>query len=75
MSFCLILKNGGGVGGNKVNNRATSDFLNCCKAINVFDLKSSGPKYTWTNKRKGNHKIKEKIDRFLASASWSHLFP
>lgn len=36
---------------------------------------TSGPKFTWNNKRKRVSNIKEKLDRFLANDHWRQLFP
>lgn len=62
-------------GGNKVNNKLASSFLNCCRNIRVKNIRIEGPKFTWANRRKGRNKIKERLDRFLVNANWSNLFP
>lgn len=58
--------------GNKINNLHASRFLNVCKVLQVHDSITSSPKFTWTNKWKGKHNIKEKLDRFFANQSWKN---
>lgn len=48
------------------------DFMDDSQAL---DLGSKGLPFTWTNKRKGKHNIKQRINRVLASVDWFHLFP
>lgn len=37
---------------------------------NLIDIPLQGTKYTWSNRRIGNHLIQVKLDRFLISANW-----
>lgn len=62
-------------GGNPPNHNRINqfnNFLNCC---NILDLGFRGPKYTWSNLRKYNQLIMERLDRFVANPSWLNLFP
>lgn len=40
----------------------------------LLDLGFSGYPYTWSNNRSGNEYIQERLDRVLATPSWSLLF-
>jgi hypothetical protein len=35
----------------------------------------SGNPFTWSNKRRDNHLIKERLDRGIANSHWVYLFP
>ncbi|CAN1241767.1 hypothetical protein LINPERPRIM_LOCUS5088 [Linum perenne] len=39
-----------------------------------MDLGYQGDPFTWSNKRLGNHQIRERLDRGLTNASWRILF-
>ncbi|KAL9685630.1 hypothetical protein QQ045_023081 [Rhodiola kirilowii] len=41
----------------------------------LFDLGYCGSKYTYSNKRKGAHKYKSRLDRVLVSQAWLHEYP
>lgn len=41
----------------------------------MIDIGFSGPRFTWTNKRKLQALIQERIDRFFVNASWCLLYP
>ncbi|KAL8534077.1 hypothetical protein ACS0TY_010190 [Phlomoides rotata] len=49
-------------------------FQNIMNEIEARDLKTLGPKFTWFNRRSGNNKIMEKLDRFMANQVWMDLF-
>ncbi|KAL8473801.1 hypothetical protein ACS0TY_030599 [Phlomoides rotata] len=63
------------LGGSRKNNSSTQNFLSCLKDIGVTNVKTLGPKFTWTNKRTRNDRVQEKLDRFLANKSWLESFP
>ncbi|KAH7840713.1 hypothetical protein Vadar_020566 [Vaccinium darrowii] len=48
--------------------KAFRDFVTNLEAV---DLGYSGYPFTWTNRRGGNGMVKERLDRVLASPSWS----
>ncbi|KAL8543110.1 hypothetical protein ACS0TY_003848 [Phlomoides rotata] len=52
-----------------------SDFVEVLDDLDLRDLETSGPKFTWQNKRKGSQRVWEKLDRFVANVGWSELFP
>lgn len=63
-------------GGNNWRKKLEQNGLyNCCSRIGVKFVDTLGPKYTWTNNRKGRYNIREKLDRFMANERWSLLFP
>lgn len=63
------------MGGNKKNAYLTSLFFSCCNQINVCNVRTLGPKYTWSNKRKGSTNILQKLDQFLSDPFWRNTFP
>jgi hypothetical protein len=50
-------------------------FRSLVKNYGLFDLGYNGPAYTWCNKRYSSKPLYERLDRFLANAEWSNLFP
>ncbi|XP_074266271.1 uncharacterized protein LOC141588743 [Silene latifolia] len=60
---------GNGIKWNRVNLYKTS--MDSC---NLFDLGFSGPKFTWTNKRRQNP-ILERLDRVWVNQTWLDHFP
>lgn len=63
-------------GGNNKRSTYTGDNLYCCCThIKVKNVTTIGPKFTWSNKRKGTNNIKQKLDRFLANSNWFDQFP
>ncbi|KAF7827106.1 reverse transcriptase [Senna tora] len=51
------------------------EFRNCVESCGLVDLGFVGQKYTWRNKRGNGRIVFERLDRFLANASWVNLFP
>lgn len=41
----------------------------------ITNIHTNGPRFTWSNRRKGVNLIKEKLDRFLANRAWKIKFP
>ncbi|XP_043710560.1 uncharacterized protein LOC122659522 [Telopea speciosissima] len=50
-------------------------FNSCIEDIGSCDLRWSGPKYTWNNKRSGTARIACKLDRILVNEAWLSTFP
>ncbi|GAV88322.1 hypothetical protein CFOL_v3_31745, partial [Cephalotus follicularis] len=53
------------------------DFKKCLsqrKKSNVINYNWHGQGFTWSNKRRGKHLIKARLDRFVASPLWVQLF-
>ncbi|KAF7812326.1 reverse transcriptase [Senna tora] len=62
-------------GGNPASLNRIREFSNCLANSGLEDLGFVGQKYSWFNKRDNGHMILERIDRFLANASWIQHFP
>lgn len=60
---------------NYVNQSRINLFCSLVKNCGLFDLGYNGPAYTWCNKRYSSKPLYERLDRFLANAEWSSLFP
>jgi hypothetical protein len=60
---------------NYVNYSRMHSFRSLVKDCGLFDLGFNGPGYTWCNKRYSSKPLYERLDRFLANAEWSNLFP
>ncbi|KAJ1392784.1 Ribonuclease H-like superfamily [Sesbania bispinosa] len=48
---------------------------NGSNAASLMDLEISGSKYIWSNNRRGDQEVKEKIDRVLTNFEWRTLYP
>ncbi|MCH90208.1 hypothetical protein A2U01_0011119 [Trifolium medium] len=64
-----------GGGGNTLEPNITSSFRNTISHCDLQDLGYQGSIYTWTNKHQGEHLIKSRLDRFLATIDWITMFP
>ncbi|KAF2926841.1 hypothetical protein DAI22_06g159100 [Oryza sativa Japonica Group] len=62
-------------GCNPPNLNRIASFCNYTRCLGLIDMGYNGPAYTWTNKRKGNEVIFERLDRCLANVEWCHHFP
>ncbi|KAF7803956.1 reverse transcriptase [Senna tora] len=62
-------------GGLLASQSRIRDFKSCLDNCGLVDLGFSGCKYTWCNKRPSGQLVFERIDRFVANASWISLFP
>ncbi|TXG51627.1 hypothetical protein EZV62_024151 [Acer yangbiense] len=49
-------------------------FRQAIDKCDLIELGSSGPRYTWNNKREGKFNIQERIDRFFANNLWRDRF-
>ena len=54
------------------SNDAFHGFVN---SYGMIDLSFAGNPFTWSNKRRDHHLIKERLDRGIANSHWVHLFP
>lgn len=50
-------------------------FWDTCQACDLWDIEFRSNDFTWWNGREGDHSVEERLDRFLASTSWSVCFP
>ncbi|XP_050248720.1 uncharacterized protein LOC126695973 [Quercus robur] len=62
-------------GGRVVSSNRSLLFKECLDNCNMVDLGFSGPRFTWTNRRKVQNLIQERIDRFFVNPEWCVLFP
>lgn len=49
-------------------------FRNCLGRNGLMDLGAMGHPYNWSNKRSDGF-VEERLDRFVATDRWRHLFP
>ncbi len=54
------------------SNSELGGFLFDC---NLIDLRFYGNSFTWSNKRKGQANIKDRLDRAVTNVGWRSLFP
>ncbi|KAL2924009.1 LINE-1 reverse transcriptase-like protein, partial [Bienertia sinuspersici] len=62
-------------GGGTKNQSVLESFREACQGCDLWDVNYSSYPYTWWNGREGDDAVEERLDRFLASSSWSVLFP
>lgn len=60
--------------GNGKNLNIIVEFKETVKHCNLLDIGYKGYPFTWSNKRYGDHYIKERLDRFLCSKDWGSHF-
>ncbi|KAK1375906.1 hypothetical protein POM88_032099 [Heracleum sosnowskyi] len=63
------------VGVRRGNVHNMEAFRDACKFCGLDDLGATGVKMTWDNGHRGGGNVKERLDRFLASADWLNMFP
>lgn len=61
-------------GGRPVNRVLADRLRHTVDTCNLMDLHYSGPKFTWTNGRKGSALINERIDRAWCNMLWNQTF-
>jgi hypothetical protein len=55
---------------------SSNDAFHCfMNSLGMIDLGFSGNPFTWSNKRRDDHLIKERLDRGITNPKWVHLFP
>lgn len=57
-----------------VNAAHISSLKTIVDSCHLLDLGFQGPKYTWTNYRKGLALIRERLDRAWCNLLWHHKF-
>lgn len=62
-------------GGRPINITRTNRFHVCINQCGLIDLGFKGPKYTWSNMRRNNRLIMQRLDRGLANRSWITSYP
>jgi hypothetical protein len=73
--FNIILSQSDKYGGRPYASSSSDIFHGFLDSFGVIDLGFSGNPFTWTNKRRDHHLIKECLDRGIADPLWIHLFP
>ncbi|KAF8388800.1 hypothetical protein HHK36_025480 [Tetracentron sinense] len=63
------------LGGNLIHFNNCESFLRAMDDAGLFDLKSIGMKFTWSNLQHGGACIVSKLDRVLVNVAWQGLFP
>lgn len=61
-------------GGALSSQSQMKDFREMIHSFSLMDLGFKGPAYTWSNRRKANFHIRERLDRSLASPEWRLLY-
>lgn len=72
--FNEILSRHEKMGGLPRNMRQMNDFREAANFCTIHSLHSVGPKFTWRCNR-GGEEILVRLDRFMASKSWTDWFP
>ncbi|XP_069152841.1 uncharacterized protein [Solanum lycopersicum] len=58
------------LGGAPYNMRKSMDFIAVIEACGLVGIGFSGHKFTWSNKRRINHRIWKRLDRAMFNVSW-----
>lgn len=61
-------------GGCPFNPSRAQLLVDTIQACHLLDLGYQGPSFTWTNGRKGNAHIRERLDRAWCNLAWQHSF-
>ena len=59
----------------KRSERLMADFWEVLSICDLHDIGFSGTPWTYDNKQKGDRNVKVRLDRAVASPTWSSLFP
>ena len=73
--FNEITHFGKNLGGPKRDVGQVREFRECLSRFGLNDLGFVGQRYTWCNRRYGEHRTKLRLDRIVASMSWIERFP
>ncbi|MCH80635.1 hypothetical protein A2U01_0001405, partial [Trifolium medium] len=71
----MVLNSSEKQGGRAPSPNITSLFYNTLNNCDLMDLGYHGDKFTWVNNQENEGHIKERLDRFCASPSWTTKFP
>ncbi|XP_073121193.1 uncharacterized protein [Henckelia pumila] len=63
------------LGGSSKTSSQICRFRDTVNECNLSDLLCKGDVFTWCNRRSGDQNVCERLDRFLCTNSWTHLFP
>lgn len=63
------------IGAKNTKIRGLKRFVEWKENHNLHDIVFSGPRFTWTNRRKGDDKIMERLDKAYANTPWLNIFP
>jgi hypothetical protein len=74
-NFNIVLNSDEKLGGNPINTILSDTFHNTLNSCNLIDLGYIGEKFTWANNQANKSHIQERLDRFLATNTWSTNFP
>ena len=73
--FNEVLVDNDKFGGKAVNANRSLLFKDCLDSCNMVDLGFSGPRFTWSNRRRVRSLIQERLDRFFVNPDWCTLYP
>ncbi|KAK9984473.1 hypothetical protein SO802_033998 [Lithocarpus litseifolius] len=62
-------------GGSDRPRQQMTNFIETINACGLHDLGYNGPKFTWNYERADGVRIRERLDRALATPEWLSLFP
>lgn len=71
MKLWIILRGGG----EMKQPRNVCSFQKLISDLQLVNVGFYGPRFTWCNKRQGEGRVKERLDRALVSSEWWALFP
>ncbi|KAL4278069.1 hypothetical protein GQ457_03G015870 [Hibiscus cannabinus] len=63
------------IGGAPVNKKQAQCFLDFMNNSGLIELPIKGGLFTWSNRRKDDDEITERIDKILVSSEWSLAYP
>jgi hypothetical protein len=73
--FNMILFQSDKYGGRPYASSSSDAFHSFLNSFGMIDLGFFGNLFTWSNKRRDHHLIKERLDRGITNSQWVHLFP
>lgn len=73
-NFNEILNLNGKTGGLNKSADVFNEFRDVVLDCKLFDLRSRGHPFTWSNRQFGPQLIEEKLDRFLCNQEWRTIF-
>lgn len=62
-------------GGRPANQNQMEQLNEVVKRCKLYDLGFTGPKFTWSNLRRGKENVQERLDRAICNYRWMRLFP